>query len=115
MDSSTWYAGGAPLLRMAAIVACAYAALLVLRRSTRGRGLWNLTAVDLAAAIAIGVTLAIVVMSPQIPAVEAMLGLALLVALHALFSVAGARGADRGPSPRGRPGSTEPARPPTGC
>ena len=85
MEPSIWYAGGAPLLRMAVIVACAFGALATLRRCTHGRALAELTAADLATATALGITLSVAVLSPHIPAVEAVAAMGLLVALHALL------------------------------
>lgn len=78
MFFGSWYAIG----RIVLIGICAYAALIALLRITRKRTLSKMNAFDLIVTVALGSTLATIVVSEDIELAEGVAALATLVALQ---------------------------------
>lgn len=78
MFFESWYA----LFRIVVVGVMAYAALVVLLRITGKRTLTKLNAFDLVVTVALGSTLATILLSKQVPLVDGVVALALLVVLQ---------------------------------
>jgi cation transport ATPase len=78
----SWYG----LLRVLVVGTCAYVALVVLLRISGKRTLAKMNAFDLVVTVALGSTLASILLSAQVALVEGVLALALLIGLQ--FAVA---------------------------
>ena len=77
-----FYNGWYPLLRVLVVGACAYVALVCLLRVSGKRTLSKLNAFDLIVTVALGSTLATVLLSKDVALAEGVLALALLIALQ---------------------------------
>lgn len=74
------------LVRVLIVGVCAYVAVLLLLRGFGKRTLAKLNAFDFVVTIALGSTLATVLLSPDIPLAEGLLAMALLVSLQFLVA-----------------------------
>jgi uncharacterized membrane protein YcaP (DUF421 family) len=72
--------------RVLIVGACAYVALIVILRLSGKRTLSKMNAFDFVVTVALGSTLATVALSRQVPLVEGMLGIALLVLLQLIVT-----------------------------
>ena len=81
-----FYNGWFPLLRVLVVGVCAYAALVALLRVSGKRTLSKLNAFDLIVTVALGSTLATVLLSKDVALAEGLVALLLLVSLQ--FAVA---------------------------
>jgi uncharacterized membrane protein YcaP (DUF421 family) len=79
------------LLRVVVVGTCAYAALVVLLRTSGKRTLAKLNAFDFVVTVALGSTLATVLLSSTVALAEGVLALALLVALQYVVAWASTR------------------------
>ncbi|NPC42874.1 DUF421 domain-containing protein [Nocardioides sp. zg-1230] len=79
------------LVRVAVVGTCAYAALVVLLRSSGKRTLAKLNAFDFVVTVALGSTLATVLLSSTVALAEGVLALALLAALQYVVAWASTR------------------------
>lgn len=70
------------LLRTAGVGVCAYAALIVLLRVSRKRTLSKMNAFDLIVTVALGSTLATILLSPDTPLAQGVTALAVLIFLQ---------------------------------
>ena len=77
-----WYG----LIRVALVGASAYAALLLMLRASGKRTLSKMNAFDFVVTIALGSTLASVLLSKDVPLAEGVLALALLISLQYLIT-----------------------------
>ncbi len=80
--ASMFFNGWFPLLRVLVVGARAYAALVCLLRFSGSRTLSKLNAFDLVVTVALGSTLATVLLSKDVALAEGALGMVLLVALQ---------------------------------
>lgn len=77
-----FFEGWQPLGRLLLVGVLAYGALVLLLRVTGKRTLSKLNAFDLVVTVALGSTLATVLLSPDVPLAEGVLALALLIGLQ---------------------------------
>ncbi|MEE1940304.1 YetF domain-containing protein [Streptomyces sp. TRM 70361] len=87
MFFDTWY----DLLRVAVMTVCAYAALIVVVRLSGKRTLAKMNAFDLVVTVALGSTLATILLNRTVSLAEGVLALALLVALQFVNAQAAVR------------------------
>ncbi|MFF9691078.1 DUF421 domain-containing protein [Streptomyces sp. NPDC014623] len=78
MFFDSWY----DMLRVAVVTVCAYAALIVVVRLSGKRTLAKMNAFDLVVTVALGSTLATILLNRSVSLAEGILGLALLVVLQ---------------------------------
>lgn len=76
----------AGLLRVLIVGICAYVALIVLLRTSGKRTLTKMNAFDFVVTVALGSTLATIVLSRDVPLVEGVLAMALLILLQYLVT-----------------------------
>ena len=81
-----WFDGWDDLVRICAVAPLAYLALVVMLRASGKRTLSKLNAFDLVVTVALGSTLATVVLSSEVSIAEGVLALLLLVALQLVVS-----------------------------
>lgn len=86
-----WFDGWGDLLRIVVVAPLAYVALVTMLRATGKRTLAKLNAFDLVITVAIGSTLATVVLSSDVSLAEGVLALFVLVALQLAVSWTSAR------------------------
>ena len=86
-----FFSGWTPLLRVLLVGVCAYAALLVVLRISGKRTLSKMNAFDLVVTVALGSTLATVLLSKDVALAEGLVALALLVSLQYLVAWASVR------------------------
>ncbi len=91
MDPDTLWPQAADLLRLAVVAPLSYVALIVILRVSGKRMLSKMNAFDLIVTVALGSTLATVVLSKQVALAEGVLALALLVALQYVVAWSGSR------------------------
>ncbi len=84
MSTAVFFAGWAGLLRVLVVGSVAYVALVVILRSSGKRTLAKLSAFDLVVTVALGSTLATVLLSKSVALAEGVLAMMLLAALQAL-------------------------------
>lgn len=82
LPDGTFYSGGGGLLRVALVGVLAYAALVVFLRLTGKRTLSKMNAFDLVVTVALGSTLATVILSRDVALIEGLLAFGLLIALQ---------------------------------
>lgn len=103
-----FYDGWLGLVRVVVVGTCAYLALVLLLRVSGKRTLAKLNAFDFVVTVALGSTLATVLLSSTVALAEGVLALVLLVALQYVVAWASVRsrrverlaGRPRGPGPR---------------
>lgn len=82
MSESAFFAGWGGLLRVAVVGVLAYAALVLLLRVSGKRTLSKLNAFDLVVTVALGSTLATILLSKETPLAEGILAFALLIGMR---------------------------------
>lgn len=91
MSSPMWFSGWDVLVRTVAVGVCAYVALVVLLRVSGKRTLSKFNAFDFVVTVALGSTLATILISRDVALAEGVLALALLVGLQLLVSLLASR------------------------
>lgn len=82
LPDGTFYDGGAALLRVGVVGALAYVSLVILLRLTGKRTLSKMNAFDLVVTVALGSTLATILLSKDAALAEGVLAFALLILLQ---------------------------------
>lgn len=82
LDSEIFFSGAGDLLRVAVIGVLAYAGLLVILRTSGKRTLSKMNAFDFVVTVALGSTLATILLSKDVALAEGLAALALLVLLQ---------------------------------
>jgi uncharacterized membrane protein YcaP (DUF421 family) len=86
LNSGIWFDGWAGPLRVVVVGVCGYLAIAALLRISGKRTLGKFNAFDWVGTVAIGSTLANLLLSPDTPLVTGLTALGLLVLLQFLFS-----------------------------
>lgn len=86
-----WLSSGTDLLRIVAVGAAAYVSLVVILRLSGKRTLAKLNAFDLVVTVALGSTLATIVLSSQVSWAEGVVALALLAGLQMVVAAVTSR------------------------
>lgn len=82
LPDGTFFGGSSGLLRVAVVGGLAYAALVALLRLTGKRTLSKLNAFDLVVTVALGSTLATILLSKDVPLADGVLAFAVLILLQ---------------------------------
>jgi uncharacterized membrane protein YcaP (DUF421 family) len=82
MSENTFYAGWEGLLRVAVVAVLAYAALVIVLRGSGKRTLSKLNAFDLVVTVALGSTLATIILAKEVALAEGVLAFTMLIGLQ---------------------------------